>query len=140
MKLFLKLTFLSFAAFYLYSCCPSYRVYLINNSAKPKKIQVIVTDRKWYGWECSNYMTDELVQTAAITEDPQNASFSFVLDTAQRALIQERIGVVDQSENIIIDNADTLYLRDIRKFFKEKRMTRHTRGFNLFDFTLKINR
>jgi hypothetical protein len=71
-----------------------------------------------------------------VSKNKQDTSFSFVLDSGRNVLVQGRAGVLDLSENIIIDDVDTLRLKNINRFLKEKRATGHKRWWGR-DFIIK---
>ena len=120
----------------LTSCDPTFAVILNNNSNKERSVMVIPSHGESIFGKDSITIADTSrvstrvdgvhLQNIPITKEALPYSYSFVLGTNKKALLQGGIGIPDRDQKIIIDQYDTIRLRHDKRTKIRKLLGKYT--------------
>lgn len=108
-----KLVTITSFVFTLMSCDPGYSVVAANRSSGERKIEVVMTDtRRFHALESIFIIESPQGVKVSIDKNVNRLSYSFILEKGKDAIIQQGIGAPDFTENIIVENKDTFFLKN----------------------------
>ena len=118
----LKPTMIFFVMLTLLSCDPGYVVLISNRSNKEKSIKVIVSHaNKVRSRDSIAIITHQKRVNFPVTKNEVEPSYFFLLGKGKEAIIDQGIGGPDFRERIVVDNEDTIALRNSRRVMIKRR-------------------